>query len=54
MSILTTPFDPVEYLTSSEAIDAFLAVYLEDGTPEELQEAREIAARARSAMAADR
>lgn len=37
--IETTAFDSADYLNSAEAIAAYLDVYLEDGSPEELREA---------------
>lgn len=37
--IETTAFDSADYLNTAEAIAAYLDVYLEDGTPEELREA---------------
>lgn len=37
--IETTAFDSADYLNSAEAIAAYLGVYLEDGTPEELRDA---------------
>lgn len=43
--IETTAFDSADYLNTAEAIAAYLDVYLEDGTPEELREAMATVAR---------
>lgn len=43
--IETTAFDSADYLNSAEAIAAYLDVYLEDGTAEELREAMATVAR---------
>ncbi len=43
--IETTRFDAADYLNSSEDIAAYLATWLEDGTPEELRAALSTVAR---------
>jgi probable addiction module antidote protein len=43
----TTGFDSAEYLDSAEAVAAYLAAYLESGSPEELRFALSTVARSR-------
>ena len=43
----TTPFDAADYLNSAEDVAAYLDVWLEDGTPQELRAALETVARSR-------
>ena len=43
--IETTAFDSADYLNSAEAIAAYLDVYLEDSSPEELRRALDTVAR---------
>lgn len=45
--IETTPYDSADYLGSAEAIAAYLDVYLEDGSPEELRTALATVARSK-------
>jgi probable addiction module antidote protein len=45
--IATRPFDSADYLDSAEAIAAYLDVWLEDGTPEELRNALATVARSK-------
>lgn len=44
-------FDPAQYLTSPEMIEAYLQNALETGTPAEIEDARAVAARARARLA---
>lgn len=46
-TIETTAFDSADYLSSAEAIAAYLDAYLEDGSPEELRQALGTVARSR-------
>jgi anti-sigma factor RsiW len=41
---MTIPYDPLQFLTTPEAVEAYLEAYAEDG--EEMQRARFTAARA--------
>lgn len=43
--IETTAFNAADYLNNAEAIAAYLDLYLEDGTPEELRDAMATVAR---------
>jgi probable addiction module antidote protein len=45
--IETTRFDSADYLSSAEAIAAYLDAWLEDGTPEELRNALATIARSK-------
>lgn len=44
----TVPFDAADYLNSAEDVAAYLDVWLEDGSPEELRSAFEDVARSRA------
>jgi len=48
MTIATRPFDPAEYLTTEEAVAAFLKDALESGDPREIRDAHAVATRATS------
>jgi DNA-binding phage protein len=43
-------FDPAQYLTDHAAIDAYLENALRAGNPEEIEEAKVVAARARTRL----
>ncbi len=47
LSEKTKPFDPAQYLGTSEAIDAYTAEALETGDPAFISDAQEITARAK-------
>jgi DNA-binding phage protein len=46
-------FDPALYLNDAQAIDAYLRSALERGTPEEIEEAKRVAARAHERLVSD-
>lgn len=39
MGVKTTPFDPAEYLSSQDDVVAYLNVWMEDGSPQEIARA---------------
>jgi DNA-binding phage protein len=51
MTLHVFDFDPAEYLNDAAAIDAYLKNALETGSPEEIEDAQAVAARARARLA---
>jgi probable addiction module antidote protein len=47
MPLQTRPFDPAEYLSSSEAIDEYVLAAFETGDPAEIADALGVVARAK-------
>lgn len=52
MNLQVYEFDPALYLTDHAAIDAYLEQVLRAGSPEEVEEAKAVAARARALLEA--
>jgi probable addiction module antidote protein len=46
MALVTTPFDPADYLTDAEAVEEYLRSAFEDGSPAEIADALGVVARA--------
>lgn len=51
MTLHVYDFDPAEFLVDEAAIEAFVEEAIESGDPEEIEEAKAVAARARARLA---